>query len=118
VQALKFEKRAKEIDGLVRAAIMSLEKDKAKLAPVDRDQDRIHCEAFALKIFGNADRVDRLGRSDANTAKAYYAASYFLEVSTCSQEHAGRVPCCCRVLVLGEPTHLFVHCLSLQACKQ
>ncbi len=44
---------------------------------------RFHCEAFALRIFANADKVDCAGRADANTAKAYYAASFFIEVCVC-----------------------------------
>ena len=33
-----------------------------------------------MRIFSNADKVDCAGRADANTSKAYYAASFFLEV--------------------------------------
>eukprot|EP00959_Pyramimonas_sp_CCMP1952_P104319 2180245-Pyramimonas_sp.AAC.2 len=35
---------------------------------------------FAVKIFNNADKQDRAGRATADTAKAYYAASIFIEV--------------------------------------
>lgn len=58
-----------------------LEKDKAKLGQKpDPEDDKLHCEAFALRIFGNADKVDRAGKATENTSKAYYAASIFLEV--------------------------------------
>ncbi|KAF5829036.1 Vta1 like-domain-containing protein [Dunaliella salina] len=61
------------------AALAALEKDKARLQ-LDRESDKVHCEVFALRIFGNADRVDRLGKADMNTSKAYYAASFFFEI--------------------------------------
>ncbi len=55
--------------------------EKARL-DLDRESDKVHCEAFALRIFGNADRVDRMGKADANTSKAFYAASIFFDVSS------------------------------------
>lgn len=48
---------------------------------------RYQCEAFALRIFNNADRVDRAGRADSNTPKAYLAASYFIEVHCVTSPH-------------------------------
>jgi hypothetical protein len=78
-QAISIPRRAKEVSALVSAVIAKLEKDKAVLA-LDKDADRMHCEAFALRVFANADRNDRAGRRDLGTAKAFYAASCFLDV--------------------------------------
>jgi len=86
--ALKFQQRAKEINGLVMAALAALEKDKARLQ-LDKESDKVHCEVFALRIFGNADRVDRLGKADMNTSKAFYAASFFIEILNQFQELDG-----------------------------
>ncbi|GFH32131.1 predicted protein, partial [Haematococcus lacustris] len=77
-QALQLEKRHKDINGLVASTLASLEKSKLTLT-LDQESDRYHCESFALKIFSNADRTDRAGRADVNTAKAFFAASFFLE---------------------------------------
>jgi hypothetical protein len=63
-------------------SILRSAQDKTRLV-LDPESDKVHCEAFALKVFGNADRIDRQGKADANTAKAYYAASFFFEVCTC-----------------------------------
>ncbi len=78
-QAVSIPKRAKEITGLVSAAMSRLEKDKAALT-LDKEQDKVHCEAFALRVFANADRTDRLGKADAGTAKGFYAAFCFFDV--------------------------------------
>jgi hypothetical protein len=48
---------------------------------LDPAGDRIHCEGFALRIFDNADRVDRAGKATERTCKAFYAASVFIEVT-------------------------------------
>ena len=61
------------------ATLGQLEKDKAKLQ-LEPEEDKLHCETFALRIFANADKVDRAGKSTENTSKAYYAASIFIEV--------------------------------------
>jgi hypothetical protein len=42
---------------------------------------RYHCENLASNIFRRANRVDRAGRANADTAKAFYAASIFYDVS-------------------------------------
>jgi vacuolar protein sorting-associated protein VTA1 len=42
--------------------------------------DNMHMEGFALGVFAKADKQDRAGRADANTAKSFYAASIFFEV--------------------------------------
>eukprot|EP00955_Chlamydomonas_euryale_P104596 365578-Chlamydomonas_euryale.AAC.8 len=68
-----------KICDLGTGAAIQMEKDKPKLA-LDKEQDRFHCEAVALKIFSNADKVDRAGKATIATAKAFLAASYFLDV--------------------------------------
>ncbi|KAG1680210.1 hypothetical protein FOA52_000324 [Chlamydomonas sp. UWO 241] len=78
-QAFKFDKRAPAINDLVSAALGQMEKDKPSLG-LDKAADRYHCEGVALKIFANADKADRAGKATIATAKAYLAASYFLDV--------------------------------------
>jgi hypothetical protein len=41
---------------------------------------RYHCESFASNIFRRANRVDRAGRANADTARAFYASSIFYDV--------------------------------------
>ncbi|GLI59519.1 hypothetical protein VaNZ11_001413 [Volvox africanus] len=78
-QALKLPHRAKEITSLLSVTLNQLERDKAHLK-LDPVSDRIHCLGFALRIFDNADRVDRAGRATERTSRAYYAASVFIEI--------------------------------------
>ncbi|PNW84454.1 hypothetical protein CHLRE_03g145227v5 [Chlamydomonas reinhardtii] len=78
-QAMKLTHRAKEVNSLLVATLNQLEKDKAKLE-LDPAADRIHCLGFALRIFDNADRVDRAGKATERTSKAFYAASVFIEI--------------------------------------
>ncbi|GIL77182.1 hypothetical protein Vretimale_3161 [Volvox reticuliferus] len=78
-QALKLPHRAKEITALLSATLNQLERDKAQLK-LDPVSDRIHCLGFALRIFDNADRVDRAGRATERTSRAFYAASVFIEI--------------------------------------
>ncbi|GAB4814574.1 hypothetical protein N2152v2_001620 [Parachlorella kessleri] len=79
-QALQIPKpeRLPEINGLLGALLAKCEKDRASLA-LSKD-DALYCEDFALKVFNRADRVDRAGRADKNTAITFYAASYFIEI--------------------------------------
>ncbi|PWZ04963.1 Protein homolog of mammalian LYST-interacting protein 5, partial [Zea mays] len=42
--------------------------------------DNLHLEGFALNVFAKADKQDRAGRADINTAKTFYAASIFFEI--------------------------------------
>ncbi|KAH9620320.1 hypothetical protein KSS87_021717 [Heliosperma pusillum] len=58
--------------------IKQLEKDKKSLnlSP----DDHLHLEGFALNVFAKADKQDRAGRADLNTAKTFYAASIFFEI--------------------------------------
>ena len=43
-------------------------------------KQRYHCEYFASAIFRRANRVDRAGRANLDTARAFYAASIFYDV--------------------------------------
>ena len=56
-----------------------LEADKSR-ANLNPPEDAAYCESFACTIFERADKVDRAGRSDKNTAMTFYAASIFIEV--------------------------------------
>ncbi|XP_057811323.1 protein HOMOLOG OF MAMMALIAN LYST-INTERACTING PROTEIN 5-like [Salvia miltiorrhiza] len=42
--------------------------------------DYLHVEGFALNLFSKADKQDRAGRADLNTAKTFYAASICFEI--------------------------------------
>uniref|UniRef100_A0A1D1ZQU4 Vacuolar protein sorting-associated protein VTA1-like protein n=1 Tax=Auxenochlorella protothecoides TaxID=3075 RepID=A0A1D1ZQU4_AUXPR len=67
-----------DIKDLLNTLLASLEHDKKalELGP----DDAILCETFALTVFGRADRADRVGQADKNTALTYYAASIFMEI--------------------------------------
>ncbi|XP_021838133.1 protein HOMOLOG OF MAMMALIAN LYST-INTERACTING PROTEIN 5 [Spinacia oleracea] len=70
--------RTKTTSSLLVSLMKQLEKDKKslKLAP----DDHLHLEGFALNVFAKADKQDRAGRADINTAKTFYAASIFFEI--------------------------------------
>ncbi|KAF5727933.1 vacuolar protein sorting-associated protein VTA1 [Tripterygium wilfordii] len=70
--------RTKTTNALLVSLMKQLEKDKKslKLSP----EDSLHLEGFALNLFAKADKQDRAGRSDLNTAKTFYAASIFFEI--------------------------------------
>ncbi|XP_021687600.2 protein HOMOLOG OF MAMMALIAN LYST-INTERACTING PROTEIN 5 isoform X2 [Hevea brasiliensis] len=70
--------RTKTTNSLLISLMNQLEKDKKslKLGP----EDNLHLEGFALSVFGKADKQDRAGRADLNTAKTFYAASIFFEI--------------------------------------
>ncbi|KAJ4826014.1 hypothetical protein Tsubulata_023004 [Turnera subulata] len=70
--------RTKTTNALLVSLMNQLEKDKksVKLGP----EDNLHVEGFALSVFGKADKQDRAGRADLNTAKTFYAASIFFEI--------------------------------------
>ncbi|CAN4103975.1 unnamed protein product [Withania somnifera] len=70
--------RTKTTNSLLVSLINQLEKDKKslKLGP----DDYLHVEGFALNVFAKADKQDRAGRADLNTAKTFYAASIFFEI--------------------------------------
>lgn len=70
--------RTKTTNSILLSLMKQLEKDKKslKLGP----DDQLHLEGFALNVFGKADKQDRAGRADLNTAKTFYAASIFFEI--------------------------------------
>lgn len=70
--------RTKTTNALLVSLMNQLEKDKKclKLGP----EDNLHLEGFALNLFAKADKQDRAGRADLNTAKTFYAASIFFEI--------------------------------------
>lgn len=79
MQGISFGKeRSPKIEGVVRALIAKLEKDKRQVNLSDDDSD--YCRTFAETVFQRADRVDRAGRADKSTAMTFYAASIFIEV--------------------------------------
>ncbi|KAI3429828.1 hypothetical protein D9Q98_010141 [Chlorella vulgaris] len=77
---LPRESRAKEIGAVLGALMDRLEHDKKVVKLGKPEDDALYCENFALTVFNRADRVDRAGRADKNTAMTYYAASYFFEI--------------------------------------
>jgi len=78
VQGLALETRSAQIDGVLKALLSKLEKEKTTIALGEGDSQ--YCENFAITVFTRADRVDRAGRADKNTAMTFYAASIFFEV--------------------------------------
>lgn len=70
--------RTKTTNSLLVSLMKQLEKDKKslKLGP----DDHLHLEGFALNVFAKADKQDRAGHADLNTAKTFYAASIFFEI--------------------------------------
>ncbi|GKV38726.1 hypothetical protein SLEP1_g46608 [Rubroshorea leprosula] len=70
--------RTKTTNALLASLMNQLEKDKKslKLGP----EDNLHLEGFALNVFAKADKQDRAGKADLNTAKTFYAASIFFEI--------------------------------------
>ncbi|KAL6999202.1 hypothetical protein U1Q18_000362 [Sarracenia purpurea var. burkii] len=70
--------RTKTTNALLVSLMKQLEKDKKslKLGP----DDYLHLEGFASNVFARADKQDRAGRADLNTAKTFYAASIFFEI--------------------------------------
>ncbi|CAK0749802.1 hypothetical protein CVIRNUC_001939 [Coccomyxa viridis] len=77
-QGLALENRSPPIDGVLGALLAKLEKDKPSIN-IGED-DKLHCENFAVRVFTRADKADRAGRADKNTATTYYAASIFIEI--------------------------------------
>ncbi|KAL2316706.1 hypothetical protein Fmac_030582 [Flemingia macrophylla] len=70
--------RTKTTNALLVSLMKQLEKDKKtiQLGP----EDNLYLEGFALNVFAKADKQDRAGRADLNTAKTFYAASIFFEI--------------------------------------
>ncbi|KAL6909848.1 hypothetical protein ACP4OV_001507 [Aristida adscensionis] len=72
------KERTKTTNSLLISIMNQLEKDKKSLTL--GPDDNLHLEGFALNVFSKADKQDRAGRADLNTAKTFYAASIFFEV--------------------------------------
>ncbi|CAL1354089.1 unnamed protein product [Linum trigynum] len=70
--------RTKTTNALLVSLMNQLEKVKkaVKLGP----EDNYFLEGFAQNFFSKADKQDRAGRADLNTAKTFYAASIFSEI--------------------------------------
>ncbi|KAK1430928.1 hypothetical protein QVD17_14057 [Tagetes erecta] len=70
--------RTKTTSALLVSLMKQLEKDKKslQLGP----DDHLYLEGFASNVFAKADKQDRAGRADLNTAKTFYAASIFFEI--------------------------------------
>ena len=79
MQGLQLESRSAQIDGVLKALLSKLEKEKAAISLGEGDSQ--YCENFAITVFTRADKVDRAGRADKNTAMTFYAASIFFEVT-------------------------------------
>ncbi|DBA72821.1 TPA: hypothetical protein ACH3X2_010206 [Trebouxia sp. C0005] len=77
-QGLALETRSPQIDGVLKALLSKLEKEKTTITLGEGDSQ--YCENFAITVFTRADRVDRAGRADKNTAMTFYAASIFFEI--------------------------------------
>ncbi|KAL5223920.1 hypothetical protein ABZP36_010559 [Zizania latifolia] len=72
------KERTKTTNSILISLMNQLEKDKKSLTLGSDDQ--LHLEEFALNVFAKADKQDRAGRADINTAKTFYAASIFIEI--------------------------------------
>ncbi|KAJ3694640.1 hypothetical protein LUZ60_000017 [Juncus effusus] len=70
--------RTKTTNSLLISLMNQLEKDK-KTLKLSSD-DNLYLEGFASNVFAKADKIDRAGRADLNTAKTFYAASIFYEI--------------------------------------
>lgn len=81
LQGIAIPNRAPEITDVVRALMAKLEADKKRITLGDKSEDSAYCENFACTIFERADRADRAGKGDKNTAMTFYAASVFIDVS-------------------------------------
>ncbi|CEG01793.1 Vacuolar protein sorting-associate protein Vta1/Callose synthase, N-terminal domain [Ostreococcus tauri] len=81
MSGMKIEKRSPELSETLDKALAELEQAKKTLGKeLDETRDEMECETFALQIFDKADRADRAGSREMNTAKMYYAASIFFNV--------------------------------------
>jgi hypothetical protein len=85
IQGLALETRSPQIDGVLKALLSKLEKEKTTVTLGEGDSQ--YCENFAITVFTRADRTDRAGRADKNTAMTFYAASIFFEVGSNAHAH-------------------------------
>lgn len=58
----------------------NLEKEKPVMDNFTRDEAAFLCRKFASNVFDKADKEDRDGKADRNTAKTFYAAASFLQI--------------------------------------
>ncbi|CAA0833629.1 Protein HOMOLOG OF MAMMALIAN LYST-INTERACTING PROTEIN 5 [Striga hermonthica] len=72
------KERTKTTNALLVSLINQLEKDRKSLTL--GPDDYLHVEGFASNVFSKADKQDRAGRANLNTAKTFYAASIFFEI--------------------------------------
>ncbi|XP_039120799.1 protein HOMOLOG OF MAMMALIAN LYST-INTERACTING PROTEIN 5 isoform X2 [Dioscorea cayenensis subsp. rotundata] len=72
------KERTKTTNALLISLMSQLEKDKKSLTL--GPDDNLYVEGFAANVFAKADKQDRAGRADLNTAKTFYAASIFYEI--------------------------------------
>ncbi|CAA3021710.1 HOMOLOG OF MAMMALIAN LYST-INTERACTING PROTEIN 5-like [Olea europaea subsp. europaea] len=70
--------RTKTTNAVLVSLMKQLEKDKKSLTL--GPDDYLHLEGFALNVFAKADKQDRAGQADLNTAKTFYSASIFFEI--------------------------------------
>lgn len=91
-QGINLDNRHKDADDLLSVVLTQLESAKPAIE-LDQDDDKKHCEQFALNVFRKAQRKDESGIADRDTAKAYYAAFNFLEVRTNTVKISGTMSC-------------------------
>ncbi|KAK9084727.1 hypothetical protein Sjap_025138 [Stephania japonica] len=72
------KERTKTTSSILVSLLNQLEKDKKSLKL--GSDDNLYVEGFASNVFAKADKQDRAGRADINTAKTFYAASIFFEI--------------------------------------
>ncbi|PPS17636.1 hypothetical protein GOBAR_AA02934 [Gossypium barbadense] len=75
---IPFSERTKTTSALLVSLMKQLEKDKKSLTL--GSEDNLYLEGFAVNVFAKADKQDRAGQADLNTAKTFYAASIFFEI--------------------------------------
>ncbi|KAD0189496.1 hypothetical protein R6Q59_022400 [Mikania micrantha] len=75
---IPLSERTKTTSSILNSLIKQLEKDRQPLQ-LGAD-DHLYLEGFASNVFAKADKQDRAGRADLNTAKTFYAASIFFEI--------------------------------------
>eukprot|EP00891_Asterochloris_glomerata_P009204 jgi/Astpho2/9204/Aster-07162 len=81
IKGMDMKDRHPKIDGIVKSLIEKLEQMRQVVQP-DKEADAAIVEDFALRLFTEADRVDRAGRANKLTAHKFYAACNFLEILT------------------------------------
>lgn len=72
------KERTKTTTVILESLMKQLEKDKKSVQL--SSEDNLYVEGFAMNVFMKADKQDRSGRADLNTAKTFYAASLFIEI--------------------------------------